>query len=747
MTRPLLVLLIVVLARPCVAPAEEPRFHDGDWPFVPVRRPDLPAVPPNTTSSGPIDQFILAELAQHDLSPNQPAELATQLRRVTLDLTGLPPTPDEIEALLADQSPDAYERAVDRLLASPRFGERWARHWLDVVRYADTAGYKIDWLRKEAYRYRDYVVRAMNSGLPYDQFIREQLAGDELPTPSGEAIVATGLLRMYPQESTAADFLKQRQDVLDDLTEVTGLAFMGLTLGCARCHDHKFDPIQQADFFRLQACFAGIVPRDDIPAASSADFAAHQRQQAAWEAATAEVRAKLDALTASTRNGAIDEITLAYDPATRAAWRTPAEQRTIEQRQLMALSFRYVNNIIERRIARLEGTAKTEYDLLQTELAEFDHLKPAPLPLAMSVGNGPGAPAATRILETGDYRHPAEIVQPGFPAFLGGSALAVGKADSPVGRRTALADWLTRPDHPLTARVIVNRLWQHHFGRGILPTANDFGLMGETATHPELLDWLAAELPARRWDLKTLHRQMVTSEVYRQSSRVDPSNPAHVRALQIDSGNQWLWHRRRVRLEGEIVRDSLLSLSGRLNLAMFGPASYPALPAALVENTSIAWQPDPQLAGRYRRTVYCIQKRNLRQPLLAAFDQPDMYASCGVRTITLTPVQALALLNGEEAAEEARHWAGRLLADCGGDAPRLVQQAWLAAYGRVPTAAELTDSVAFLQNQAALIQAESAIPSRSLPEPLPASISPAQGAACVDWCHALMNSSEFLFVD
>jgi hypothetical protein len=751
--------LIVLAALASVGPvaAAQPGhgFNKGAWPFRPLERPAAPALDDQSWTINPIDQFILAELQKKGLQPNKPADKVALLRRVTVDLIGLPPTPEETEAFLADQSPLAYERVVDRLLASPRFGERWARHWLDVVRYSDTSGLKPDYHRADAYRYRDYVIQAFNDDLPYDRFVRQQLAGDELEPGNPQALIATGFLRLYPQEAVASDFVKQRQDVLDDVTEVTGLTFFGLTLGCAKCHDHKFDPIEQTDFFRLQACFSAILPRDDAPPVTPDVLAAYQKQLAVWEKATEHIRHKIDEeIVDPIREFCYDYITTSYDDETRKAWLTPEKQRTTQQQQLCALSSRYMNGAISRRVNRLEGEEKTWYDALQAELAKFDSLKPAPLPTAMAVCDGPGPAPETHVLDAGDYRKPEETVAPGFPEFLGADEIdRQGSAEPAIGgRRSALARWLTWPDHPLTARVIVNRLWQHHFGVGIVATSSDFGTMGDDPTHAQLLDWLACELTAPasgypEWSLKSIHRLMVLSATYRQSSLVDPNSAAHQFAHKTDPTNKLLWHARRHRLEGEIVRDSLYALSGRIDNAMFGPNVYLRLPRAVMASSRYAWAPDSVEANLHRRSIYSHQMRNMRHPFLAAFDQPDLYISCGVRMNTLTPTQSLFLFNGEEATEQASWWAGRLLADSPSD-DQFIRRAWLEVYSRSPTDDELTAARQFLVSQAEQIYAsETDIPTSSQPAPCPSCLEPHKAAAYVDLCHALMNSTEFLFVD
>jgi hypothetical protein len=725
-------------------------FNKGEWPFRPLERQSPPTAAASEWALNPIDRFIIQELAKKGLALNEPADKTTLLRRVTLDLTGLPPAPEEVEEFLADNSPAAFERVVDRLLASPRLGERWARHWLDIVRYADTAGFRPDVLRPEAYRYRDFVIRAFNDDLPYDRFVRQQIAGDELEPGNPDALIATGFLRLYPHEGNASDFVKQRQNVLDDVTEVTGLAFLGLTLGCAKCHDHKFDPIEQTDFFRLQACFSAVVPRDDLAPVTPEVLAAFTKQQKTWEEATAEIRRQMDVVSEPVRLGAILEITAAYDAETRAAWLTVEAERTTRQRQLIELSAAYINNIVRKRVARMEGKPGEAYKSLASELAKFEHLKPAALPAAMAVCDGPGPAPETRVLESGDYRKPEEAVSPGVPEFLGAEeqgpdALTVGVRVG--GRRAALAKWLTLPDHPLTSRVMVNRLWQHHFGAGIVATSNDFGSMGDEPTSAALLDWLSGEFVQRGWSLKAIHRQMVLSATYRQSSRVNPSNPLHQQALKADPTNKLLWHARRKRLEAEIVHDMLYAVSGRLAGTMYGPSVYPKLPAAVLATSRYAWTPDESEANLNRRSIYAFQMRNLRHPFLAAFDQPDMYISCGVRMNTLTPTQSLALFNGEETATQAAHWAGRLLAESFDD-ESFTRRAWLEAYSRQPTREELAAAREFLAAQAERIYAgEANVPTASQPLPCPPCLEPHRAAAYVDLCHALLNTSEFLFVD
>jgi hypothetical protein len=720
----------------------------SDWPFAPLSRPAVPDVSGKAWPRNPVDAFVLARLEKAGLQPNPPADRLTLLRRVTFDLTGLAPTPDERRAFLADQAPDAYEHLVDRLLASPRFGERWAQHWLDVVRYAETEGFKADHLRPEAYRYRDYVVRAFNDDLPYDRFVRQQLAGDELEPDNPEAVVATGFYRLHPEESNASNYRQERQDILNDVTDVFGSAFLGLTIECARCHDHKFDPILQKDYYGLQAFFAPVVDRDDLTLAARPARERYRRQLAAWEGATQALHAEVEAMLAPMRQQVFEEMVVVFDPDTQAALRTPAEHRTPLQQQLVVLASKQIFRRYERVYRRLPPPQRRRYDDLQKRLAHFDGLKPAPLPVAMAVTDGgPEAPPVYR-LQTGNYMKPHEELQPGFPRFLDRTAPAIrppAARPESTGRRSALAAWLCRPDHPLTTRVIANRLWQHYLGEGVVASPNDFGAMGEGPSDAELLDYLASEVVRNGWRLKALHRLIVTSATYRQSSHPE-RNPAADRALKADPENKLLWHARVKRREAEALRDLMLQVSGRLNPRMYGPGARPELPAA-VKDSRYSWDPDERPEDRNRRSIYVFARRNLAYPLFAAFDIPDRINSCPVRSTTITAPQALVMLNGRLGLAEARSLSGRLLAAHGADARALVRGAYLAAYGREPAADEQAASEQFLDRQTERIAAGPAPTRDALPRPLPAGLDPARAAALVDFCHALMNSSEFLYVE
>jgi hypothetical protein len=747
------------------ATVESAPFTSGVWPFCPLTLPAVPTLGElKTWARNTVDNFVGQKLEAAKLKPAVAADKLTLLRRVTFDLTGLPPTPTEQQEFVADKSADAYAKVVDRLLASPHYGERWAQHWLDLVRYADTDGFKRDDLRPEAYRYRDYVIRAFNDDLPYDRFVRQQLAGDELEPGNADALVATGYMRLPPDEINASDMVLRRQETLDDITENAGLVFLGLTMGCARCHDHKFDAIKQTDYFRLQACFAAIMPTDDETIASAAEQEQHRAKMQEWEKATASIRSEIDSDLADERREVMQEAISGFDPVTLKAIDTPPEKRTCIQKQLVAETDDWVEFRLAGAYRRCKPDERKEYDELTTALAKYDAMKPAALPVAMAVIDGDRSAAPTYVLSGGDVRKPGPEVTAGFPEFLGAaepSIVAPAARPTSTGRRSALAYWLTRPDHPLTARVIVNRLWHYHFGQGIVATPNDFGAMGTTATHPELLDWLASELVAGGWRLKPIHRLMVLSATYCQSAKVDPKSADQQVAMSSDPSNKLLWHARRRRLEGEAMRDALLKLSGQLNERMFGLPAQPSLPPNVSERYS--WDPDPKPENRNRRSVYVLAKRNLRLPLLEAFDQPDMHNSCPCRTNTTTAPQALELLNGEATAEAARLWSGKLLqfsplgrgqGEGAGDSPAdidiaaLVRTAYAEAYTRPPADREVAAACEFIEHHAAALQADGKeLTDAQLPLPLPAKLSRPKAAAFVDFCHALVCSNEFLYVD
>src|SRR5262245_5604691 len=523
--------------------AENPRKGDKlSWAWQAAVRPGVPGVQHRDCSHYPIDAFIAHALEKEGLRPAAAADRATLIRRVTFDLTGLPPTPAEVGAFVRDAAPDAYERVVDRLLASPRYGERWAMYWLDLVRFAESDGFKADDVRPTAWRYRDYVIHALNQDKPYDRFLREQIAGDELYPGDQEALVATAFNRHFPDEYNARNLEQRRQEILNDITDTTSQVVLGLTVGCARCHAHKYDPITQKDYYRLQAFFAAVFPRDDMPLGSAVHLKEYEDRLGVWETQTAELRRRMQALEQPVLAKLVGRDKIKYPREIQEAYDTPAEKRTPYQKQLADLVSKQLVVKSDAMTKAMAPAVRKEWQELAQQMSAYDKLKPRPLAGTLGITDvGPVAPA-TFLLQRGDWRSKGEEVKPGVFALLDPKPAAISArpsngAAATTGRGAGRAEWLTRPDNPLTARVIVNRLWQHHFGRGIVGTPSDFGVIGEPPTHPELLDWMACEFmapspepsPPRAegkvkggWSLKAMHKLMVTSATYRQSSQWRP---------------------------------------------------------------------------------------------------------------------------------------------------------------------------------------------------------------------------------
>ncbi|MCC6421199.1 MAG: DUF1553 domain-containing protein [Gemmataceae bacterium] len=687
----------------------EKRDH---WAWKAPVRPTVPAVRNAAWVRNPIDAFVLARLEAAGLSPAPPATRAQLLRRVAFDLTGLPPSLAEIDAFVGDRSPDAYAKVVDRLLASPHYGERWGRHWLDLARFAESNGFEHDEIRPGAWRYRDYVIRAFNTDKPYDRLVREQLAGDELYPNDPDALIATGFNLLGPDMTDAANQAQRRQNTLDDMTDTTGLVFLGLTVGCARCHDHKFEPIPQRDFYRLQAFFAPAVFRPDLPVAPPEQKAAHDRARQEY---TARIQPTTDAivrLEAPYRKKLYEARLARLSEEARQAHRTRAEQRTPQQKELVGQTVRFLNITPQQVLASLSAADRAEHRKLQQRLKTFDHCKPAPLPSAPGLQEGSAVPT-TFVLRRGELRHPDGAVGPGYPIILlpghRETLAEVKPRSASTGRRAALAAWLTQPDHPLTARVMVNRLWQHHFGRGIVPTASDFGMRGQPPTHPKLLDWLAVEFRQRGWSLKAMHRLMLLSNTYRQSTQ------APAETMRRDPDNHLLGRMNRLRLEGEAIRDALLAVSGQLNRQAGGPGVFPPLPADL--GTVKGWQVSENPADHRRRSIYVFARRNLRFAFLEAFDLPDSNLSCPKRERSTTAMQALTLLNAREVQDAAKALAARLQREAGTDEER-VTLAYRLTLGRRPIDAEMGLAREFLASS-----------------PL------------TELCRALFNVNEFVYLD
>ncbi len=725
------------------ADAPEPTWtaeQRGHWAFVPPARPEPPAVKAKGWARNPIDAFILRAIEEAGQAPAPEADRATLIRRLRFDLTGLPPSPREVDAFVADTAPDAFERAVDRLLASPEYGERWARPWLDLARFAESDGFKTDKVRPDAWRYRDWVVKALNDDMPYDRFVALQIAGDEIAPDDPDAFIATGFNRNFPFEDNNMVPGLGRQWMLDDVTDTTTSVVLGLTVACARCHDHKYDPISQKDYYRIQALFAATGAKDDYMVAPPEDRAVQASIEAEHEARLDLARRQIESiekpyvaeLLKDKLAGLPDDVRLAFgaDPATRPAaqeelLRKHARKMAVEPKKMMTAMPEQVRAAWQGRRKEMDAIAATA---------------PTPLPTAAGMADtGPKAPPL-RLLRKGNFANPGDEVAPGFLSVLGPTELpAVEATGVSTGRRRALAGWLTRPDHPLTARVIVNRLWQGHFGRGIVATPGDFGTQGASPSHPELLDWLATELVGRGWSLKAIHRMMVTSAAYRQSSL------APAKTVEADPDNLLFARMARRRLEGEAVRDAILAASGRLDGRVGGPSIYPDLPPGV--EAKGGWTRSPLAADRDRRSLYVHVRRNLKFPLFDAFDVPDTNLTCPERNISVNAPQALMLLNSGQILDVARSLAGRVYSGAAdrNDPGELTVLAFRMALGRAPRPDERERAVAFLRSQPELLSGrETPI---SLPEPMPDGPSPAQASAVVDFCHVLLNLNEFVFVD
>ena len=739
-SRSLLVgLLVIGTAR--IAVAERPRGkiassgHVPDrshWAFQPVSRPVVPRIGAVDQVCTPIDAFILHRLEAHGLSLSKAANRRTLIRRATFDLLGLPPTPEQIDRFLTDKRPDAWERLIDRLLASPQYGEAWGRNWLDLVRFAETSGFNADGTRPLAYKYRDYVIRAFNNDTPYNRFVQEQLAGDEMFPDRPEALVATGYNRMWPDESNASNILLARQDALNDLTANVGSVFLGLTLGCAQCHDHKFDPFPQDDFYRLQAFFVGIVPTEQVPVGTPQQLAGYRRRLDEWMKTTEAVRRELHRIESAARAKAGRVKRRKFPAIVLKAIDTAPDKRTAYQRQLAFWSERQIVVTDKQLRARMTPAQRKRVAVLRKQLARFLKSRPRPPATedAMAAVEIASGPPPTFLLDAGSYNRPIEKVQPGFPIVLapgtGSRATITPPQTIGSGRRTALARWLTRPDNPLTVRVIVNRVWQEHFGRGLVANGNDFGTRTPSPSHPKLLDWLAAEFVAGGWSIKRLHRLMMTSAVYRQSS----TSP------QTATGGHLYATFRRRRLSAERIRDAVLSMAGTLNRQMYGPGIRPKLPPKFSSRNP--WPVSKSKMQRNRRSVYIFAKRNLPYPLLKTFDLPDMHESCARRAETTVAPQALMLLNSELILDAARAFADRVLLETKtADPRRLVSRAYLLAFSRKPNRAELAAAVSFFRRQRTIIVHDGKADGQRSPSV----------TALTDFCHVLLNTNEFLYVD
>lgn len=756
------------------------------WAFQPVRRPQVPRVGASQSSvRTPIDAFLLAKLGERKLTFAAPADRTALIRRITFDLTGLPPKPEEIDAFVKDTSPNAYEKLVDRLLASPQYGERWARHWLDVAGYADSEdGSPTDPVRANAWKYRDYVIRSLNADKPFDQFIREQLAGDEMVKPPYanlaaedlDRLIATGFLRMAPDATgtPGADQKVARNQVVTDTVKVVSSAFLGLTVGCAECHNHRYDPIPQTDFYRLRAVLEPAFDPTAWKPPAAREVSLYTTEDRKMAAAIEAEAAKIDKARLK-KQGEYIEATFEKEIAklpenlrseARAARDTPEAKRNAEQKSLMQ---RHPSlNVSAGSLYLYDSKAAADLKKMADEAAKLRGKKPHE-EFVRVLTEVPGRKPATFLFHRGDPDQPKGQVPPaGLTVLDSRLPLTVPEKALPnktSGRRLALANWLTDPRHPLTARVIVNRVWMNHFGRGLVGTPGDFGHLGERPTHPELLDWLSSEFVANKWSLKQLHRLIVTSTAYRQSSVREPATDA------VDPDNRLLGRFPLRRLDAEAIRDSILATSGKLNPKMFGP------PVPVMEDDAgliVIGKANRDGAGyklgdesvpkgeESRRSVYVQVRRSKRLALLDVFDWATVEPNCEVRNASTATPQSLILLNGDFIAAQALDFADRLQREAGADASAQVKLAWKLAYGKAPTEKELAGAIAFLSDATEAYR-------KAPPPPAKASSPPAKPAAgkktlavakvaelpphppetlaLAAFCQAILSSNRFLYVD
>ncbi len=726
------------------------------WSFQPPRRPPVPTVQHADRVRNPIDAFILAALESKGLTLAPEADRLTLLRRVTFDLTGLPPTPRDIETFLADSSSDAYERLVERLLDSVHYGEHWGRHWLDLVGYADSEGIlDADVVRTAAWRYRDYVIKAFNRDKPYDRFLQEQIAGDELVeywkayqtqqqlSPEVlEGLIATGYLRCA-SDASRPDFVNIKNapgyyyQTLDDTLKIVTSSTLGLTVQCARCHSHKYDPIPQRDYYRLQAIFMSAYrPYQWVPQAQRRllEMSAVQEQEIKGksDAALAELLKKKETLRQEFAGylftNRLGKLPQAIREDVRVALNTAPAKRNEVQKYLaekFEKDLRPDPKMIDRILAAEFVTYKARLKPLEEALKE-ENARRATFAEIRALYDLPGE-AKTHLLRRGDYLHPGSEVQPGVLSALATPQPFTWSAPPPEartsGRRLAFARWLTQPEHPLTARVLVNRLWLHHFGEGIVATPDDFGHTGSPPSHPELLDWLATECVRQGWSLKAMHRLILTSSTYRQRSTVAPAFLEAAR--RVDPDNRLLWRQRLHRLEAEGLRDAILATAGTLNPDMFGP------PVPMVRQPDGEVTTPPDANGR-RRSIYLQVRRSQPVTFLQTFDQPVMETNCTRRSRSTVASQALAQLNSGFLERQATALADRVLRDSPADP---TAYALLVAFGRPATDAERARLNAFLETQAQNYG------SAAVPQP------EARHKALADLCHMLLSANEFLYVD
>jgi Protein of unknown function (DUF1553)/Protein of unknown function (DUF1549) len=740
-----------------------------DWAYLPV---NTHVVVPDAGDSkwvrSPIDNFILARLNEHGLKPSVEANRATYIRRVTLDLLGLLPTPEEVKAFENDRSPDAYEKLVDRLLASPHFGERQARRWLDLARYADSAGFQNDQTRPNNWRYRDYVIKSFNEDKPFNQFVREQVAGDEIWPDNQEAKIATGLLAGYPDNFNSRDLVQRHYQISTDLTDLVGETFLASTIGCARCHNHKIDKISQVEYFQLQAFFANTFANERVELAKGTEtqwdidfITAQALYQSAIKPITDQQKAILDQVREKGRKYHNER----YLTDSREAIFKPKDQWTpldkwVNARLNAVASERdiagYLRETSEKHHpqydpANVERWA--EYERLTEELKKYDNLRPRRGSKTYTALTELGTTApATHVRFNGIHERPLDAVEPGLPKLWAGNntQLQITPTATSTGRRTALANWLVSEENPLTTRVYVNRVWAQLFAKGIAGIVEDFGRAGEKPTHPELLDYLAANFVKNGWSPKKLQREIVLSAVYRQVSdeRAD--------VVAVDPANKLLAVYPRKRLEAEELRDSLLYASGELDETIGGPAVFPKVPSSLVAGNVLnngqggaLWEEAKDPNDHKRRSIYTFVRRSLPYPLTASFDPADPSKPHHKRDVSTTALQALTLFNSDVVFSWSQALAGRVISEAGENENAQLDKLYEILFSRKPTRTEKSALKDFLKEQEKLVENKAWTDKFEVAVPTglkdTTRLDPFKAAAFVDLVHAVANSNDFAY--
>jgi mono/diheme cytochrome c family protein len=692
------------------------------WAFQPIKRPAVPDVKDTSWPRNDLDRFVLARLEKERLAPSPEADRVTLIRRLSLDLIGLPPSPEEVEAFVGDRSADAYEKVVDRLLASPHYGERWGRHWLDAARYADSDGFEKDGARPYAWRYRNWVLDALNRDLPYDRFIVEQLAGDLLPDATAEQKVATGFHRnTLTNKEGGVDAEQFRVEQVLDRVNTTARVFLGATLGCAQCHDHKYDPFSQRDYYQFFAFFNGD-DEVDIPAPVSGEEEALRKAREAHEK-------KFQELTE-----AVSDYRQRRLPEQLRKWEdglTLPELRGLPAGVRAVLLVEPALRSAPQALLLVDYFAQIDPQLKALNRAVEEHRKSAPKPtLAPTIARGKGR--KTHVLIRGDFLRPGVEVGPGVPAVLGGTL-------PEKATRLDLARWIASADNPLTARVAANWVWHRYFGRGLVATLEDFGTQGEKPSHPELLDHLATELVRRKWSLKAFHRYLVTSATYRQSSKARPE------LAERDPNNVLLARQSRQRLEAEILRDQALAVSGLLTRTVGGPSVRPPQPAGISELTYAGSAKWVESVGpdRYRRGLYIWFQRTSPYPMLMTFDAPDSNVCCVRREKSNTPLQALTLLN-DAAFVECAQALGARLREAKGDVKERLRLGMRLCVAREPTSTELARLAKLYDDLLALCKAKPEQAAKLAGKGLPKGVDAAEAAAWTALARTLLNLDEFV---